>query len=54
MRTSLISLAVLAATVSASYLLEDDYASDAFADMFDFFTVRMASSAVELVHTNPV
>ncbi|KIW68755.1 hypothetical protein PV04_04677 [Phialophora macrospora] len=38
MRASLINLAVWAATASASYLLEDDYASDAFADMFDFFT----------------
>jgi hypothetical protein len=54
MRTSLINLVVLAAAASASYLLEDDYASDAFADMFDFFTVCTASCAVELVHTNTV
>ncbi|OCT52751.1 putative glycosidase C21B10.07 [Cladophialophora carrionii] len=38
MRTSLINLSILAASASASYLLEDDYSSDVFADMFDFFT----------------
>ncbi|EXJ60435.1 endo-1,3(4)-beta-glucanase [Cladophialophora yegresii CBS 114405] len=38
MRTSLITLSILAASASASYVLEDDYSSDVFADMFDFFT----------------
>ncbi|KIW98599.1 uncharacterized protein Z519_00260 [Cladophialophora bantiana CBS 173.52] len=38
MRVSVTTLAVLASAASAAYLLEDDYSSSSFADMFDFFT----------------
>lgn len=39
MRTSFLSLPLLATSTFAAYVLEDDYSSDAFASMFDFFTV---------------
>ncbi|KAJ9602158.1 hypothetical protein H2200_013278 [Cladophialophora chaetospira] len=38
MRSSLINLSFLAVAASASYVLEDDYSSDTFADQFTFFT----------------
>ena len=44
MRTSLIGLSALAAVASATYTLEDDYTTDAFASMFDFFTVRYTAT----------
>ncbi|KIX93771.1 uncharacterized protein Z520_10395 [Fonsecaea multimorphosa CBS 102226] len=38
MHVSVTTLAILASAASAAYVLEDDYSSSQFADMFDFFT----------------
>ncbi|KIW30269.1 uncharacterized protein PV07_06024 [Cladophialophora immunda] len=38
MHASVTTLAILASAASAAYVLEDDYSSSSFADMFDFFT----------------
>ncbi|OAL28501.1 hypothetical protein AYO20_09449 [Fonsecaea nubica] len=38
MHVSVTTLAILASAASAAYVLEDDYTSSSFANMFDFFT----------------
>lgn len=37
------TLTLLSTAVIATYVIEDDYASDSFAGMFDFFTVRLSA-----------
>ncbi len=43
MRLSILSLTILATAASSSYVVQDDYSTDSFADMFDFYTVSCSS-----------
>jgi hypothetical protein len=38
MHLSILSLTILATAATSSYVVQDDYSSDSFADMFDFYT----------------
>src|SRR5436305_6002249 len=43
--SALFTLAGLASLTTAGYVLEDDYESNSFFSMFDFFTVRLDPTA---------
>jgi hypothetical protein len=47
--SALFTLAGLASLTTAGYVLEDDYESDSFFSMFDFFTVRLHQLLAALI-----
>jgi len=49
----LLTLAGLASLTAAGYVLEDDYESNSFFSMFDFFTVRLYQLPAALILIMP-
>ena len=49
--STLFTLAGLVSLTTASYVLEDDYESNSFFSMFDFFTVRLYQLLAALILT---